>query len=261
MRDGRVILVAEKRAPGFYQLAGRRINLDGGDYHPLFGQRSSVGFNQYTDLGGARGQELRRHLQRSRRGTRRGHARRPEPQRGHRSAEREPGGLPGRSGGARAHQPRLLPALDHHPGPDRHRQGRDRGRLPQSLAAPERTPARELRLERGEPRVLLGELRRLRLRSRHGPKVAARRERRRTSSGPSRSTSARPVPCSFRSSRSRTARRASTPTTSEGRAPGSRTWTWACSRACCSRTRARAARCRRRRRSCGIWESLRPSPA
>jgi hypothetical protein len=50
MRDGRVILVAEKRAPGFYQLAGRRINLDGGDYHPLFGQRSSVGFNQYTDV-------------------------------------------------------------------------------------------------------------------------------------------------------------------------------------------------------------------
>lgn len=50
MRDGRVILVTEKRAPGFYQLAGRRINLDGGDYHPLFGQRSSVGFNQFTDV-------------------------------------------------------------------------------------------------------------------------------------------------------------------------------------------------------------------
>jgi hypothetical protein len=49
MRDGRVILVAEKRAPGFYQLAGRRINLDGGDYHPLFGQRSTIGFDQLSD--------------------------------------------------------------------------------------------------------------------------------------------------------------------------------------------------------------------
>lgn len=50
MRDGRVIFTSEKRAPGFYQLAGRRINLDGGDYHPLFAQRSSVGFNQFTDV-------------------------------------------------------------------------------------------------------------------------------------------------------------------------------------------------------------------
>ncbi|HEX9621114.1 MAG TPA: hypothetical protein VF989_13315 [Polyangiaceae bacterium] len=50
MSDGRVIFVAEKRAPGFYQLAGRRINLDGGDYHPLFGQRSSIGHEQFTDV-------------------------------------------------------------------------------------------------------------------------------------------------------------------------------------------------------------------
>jgi hypothetical protein len=50
MRDGRVILTAEKRAPDFYQLAGRRINLDGGDYHPLFGQRSTVGFDQYGSV-------------------------------------------------------------------------------------------------------------------------------------------------------------------------------------------------------------------
>ena len=50
MRDGRVILVTEKRAPGFYQLAGRRMNLDGGDYHPLFGQRSTIGFDQLTDV-------------------------------------------------------------------------------------------------------------------------------------------------------------------------------------------------------------------
>ncbi len=50
MRDGRLIMTTEKRQPGFYQLAGRRMNLDGGDYHPLFGQRSSIGFNQYTDV-------------------------------------------------------------------------------------------------------------------------------------------------------------------------------------------------------------------
>lgn len=50
MRDGRLIFTAEKRAPDFYQLAGRRINLDGGDYHPLFGQRSTIDFTQATDI-------------------------------------------------------------------------------------------------------------------------------------------------------------------------------------------------------------------
>jgi hypothetical protein len=50
MSDGRLIFSVEKRGPGFYQIAGRRMNLDGGDYHPLFGQRSSVGFNQFTDV-------------------------------------------------------------------------------------------------------------------------------------------------------------------------------------------------------------------
>jgi hypothetical protein len=50
MRDGRLILVTEKRAPGFYQLSGRRMNLDGGDYHPLFGQRDTIGFDQLTDV-------------------------------------------------------------------------------------------------------------------------------------------------------------------------------------------------------------------
>ncbi len=49
MSDGRLIFTAEKRAPGFYQLAGRRQNIDGGDYHPLFGQRGSIGYNQYTE--------------------------------------------------------------------------------------------------------------------------------------------------------------------------------------------------------------------
>jgi hypothetical protein len=50
MSDGRVIFTAEKRAPGFYQLAGRRINLDGGDYHPLFAQRSTIGYRQMTEV-------------------------------------------------------------------------------------------------------------------------------------------------------------------------------------------------------------------
>ncbi len=50
MNDGRLIFVTEKRVPGFYQLAGRRMNLDGGDYHPLFGQRATIGHNQFTDV-------------------------------------------------------------------------------------------------------------------------------------------------------------------------------------------------------------------
>jgi hypothetical protein len=49
MADGRVIFTTEKRAPGFYQLAGRRQNLDGGDYHPFFAQRRSLGFDQLTE--------------------------------------------------------------------------------------------------------------------------------------------------------------------------------------------------------------------
>jgi hypothetical protein len=50
MRDGRVIFSAEKRAEGFHQLAGRRQNLDGGDYHPLFAQRPSIGFASATEI-------------------------------------------------------------------------------------------------------------------------------------------------------------------------------------------------------------------
>jgi hypothetical protein len=50
MSDGRLIMTTEKRANGFYQLAGRRENLDGGDYHPLFGQRATIGFHQVTDI-------------------------------------------------------------------------------------------------------------------------------------------------------------------------------------------------------------------
>lgn len=47
---GQVMFTTEKRAPGFYQLAGRRLNLDGGDYHPLWGQRGTIGANQLTSL-------------------------------------------------------------------------------------------------------------------------------------------------------------------------------------------------------------------
>jgi hypothetical protein len=46
MHDGRLIFTVEKREPGFYQLALRRLNLDGGDYHPLYAQRSSIGYTQ-----------------------------------------------------------------------------------------------------------------------------------------------------------------------------------------------------------------------
>jgi hypothetical protein len=48
MQDGRLIFTAEKRAPGFYQLALRRQNLDGGDYHPLYAQRGTIGYEQAT---------------------------------------------------------------------------------------------------------------------------------------------------------------------------------------------------------------------
>lgn len=50
MNDGRLVFTTEKRAPGFYQLAGRRQNLDGGDYHPLYAQRKSLGFEQMTEI-------------------------------------------------------------------------------------------------------------------------------------------------------------------------------------------------------------------
>jgi hypothetical protein len=48
MQDGRLVFTTEKRAPNFYQLALRRQNLDGGDYHPLFAQRDTIGFAQAT---------------------------------------------------------------------------------------------------------------------------------------------------------------------------------------------------------------------
>jgi hypothetical protein len=50
MADGRVIFTTEKREPDFHMLALRRQNLDGGDYHPLFAQRHSVGFDAATEV-------------------------------------------------------------------------------------------------------------------------------------------------------------------------------------------------------------------
>lgn len=50
MSDGRLIFSSEKRETDFHQLAGRRLNLDGGDYHPLFAQRDSVGFHAAFEI-------------------------------------------------------------------------------------------------------------------------------------------------------------------------------------------------------------------
>lgn len=50
MTDQRLIFTAEKREPDFHQLAGRRMNLDGADYHPLFAQRDSVGYRSATEI-------------------------------------------------------------------------------------------------------------------------------------------------------------------------------------------------------------------
>jgi hypothetical protein len=46
MSDGRLIFATEKRAQDFYQIALRRMNLDGGDYHPLYAQRATIGFHE-----------------------------------------------------------------------------------------------------------------------------------------------------------------------------------------------------------------------
>jgi len=52
MRDGRVAMTTEKASTGFYQLAGRRINWDLTDYHPLLAQRKDSLFvdTTMTDL-------------------------------------------------------------------------------------------------------------------------------------------------------------------------------------------------------------------
>ena len=49
MREGRIIMTTEKISEDFYQLAGRRINWDLTDYHPLLGQRAQSTFGEATD--------------------------------------------------------------------------------------------------------------------------------------------------------------------------------------------------------------------
>ena len=50
MREGRVTMTTEKVSEGFYQLAGRRINWDLTDYHPLLAQRKDSLYPSPTDL-------------------------------------------------------------------------------------------------------------------------------------------------------------------------------------------------------------------
>jgi len=50
MREGRVIMTTEKASDGFYQLAGRRINWDLTDYHPLLAQRATSPYATLADL-------------------------------------------------------------------------------------------------------------------------------------------------------------------------------------------------------------------
>jgi hypothetical protein len=56
MQNGQLIFTTEKATRDFYQLASRRINVDGSDFHPLFGQRrknnkgtTSIGFGEVTE--------------------------------------------------------------------------------------------------------------------------------------------------------------------------------------------------------------------
>ncbi len=50
MQDGRMIFTTEKREPNFSQLALRRLNFDGGDFHPLYGQRASIGYHELSQV-------------------------------------------------------------------------------------------------------------------------------------------------------------------------------------------------------------------
>lgn len=50
MLDGRVIYTSEKRELDFHMLSLRRQNIDGGDYHPLYASRHTVGFSSATEV-------------------------------------------------------------------------------------------------------------------------------------------------------------------------------------------------------------------
>jgi hypothetical protein len=48
MHNGQITMTTEKATESFYQLAGRRINWDLTDYHPLLAQRETIGYGQAT---------------------------------------------------------------------------------------------------------------------------------------------------------------------------------------------------------------------
>ena len=50
MSDGRIIFTAVKREQDFYELALRRMDLDGSDYHPLYSQRGTIGYYEATNV-------------------------------------------------------------------------------------------------------------------------------------------------------------------------------------------------------------------
>jgi hypothetical protein len=50
MSDGRIIFTAEKREQDFYELALRRMDVDGSDYHPLYSQRGTIGYYEATNV-------------------------------------------------------------------------------------------------------------------------------------------------------------------------------------------------------------------
>ncbi len=50
MQDGRVTYTHEKRELDFHMITLRRTNFDGGDYHPLYASRHSLGFDLATDV-------------------------------------------------------------------------------------------------------------------------------------------------------------------------------------------------------------------
>ncbi len=50
MSDGRLTFTAEKREKDFYELALRRMDLDGSDYHPQYSQRGSIGYYEATNV-------------------------------------------------------------------------------------------------------------------------------------------------------------------------------------------------------------------
>ncbi len=187
MQDGRLIFTTEKRAPGFYQLALRRQNLDGGDYHPLYAQRGTHRLRAGDGRRRARRQELRHHLQQPRRRARRGRARCLQPIDRGRLHEHDRERLPRRS---ERHQPDHRQPLPRAiSSSTRSTIVADRRLLHEPVAPAGRQDARQLRY-RGA-RDLRRRLRRLRARSDHrAPRRSSSAARARPRSRPWRYTRA-----------------------------------------------------------------------